>query len=125
MAVFVIGLALLGRVPVQAHLHGSVRSVRAGADFDGVRAGGEFDGAANVVQTVGGGNGVVLVGLQNVAVHAALECAGCGEAFAVERDARIGAQGLQIDPVVAGMRATVSVPFHVDDRSWVEERCRP
>ena len=99
----VIGFALLGGVPVEADLHGRARSVGAGGDFDRVRAGGEFDGAANVVEAVGGGDGVVLVGLQDVAVHAALECAGGGEALAVERDARVGAEGLQVDPVGAGV----------------------
>ena len=64
-----------------------------------MRAGGEFDGAANVVEAVGGGNGVVLVCLQDVAVDAALEYAGCGEAFAVELDGCVGAQCLQVDPV--------------------------
>ena len=78
-------VALLGRVPVQADLHGRVGSVGRGLDLDVVRSGGELDGAAHVVEAVGGGNDVVLVGLQDVAVHAALECA-CGrESLAVER----------------------------------------
>ena len=100
----VVGLALLGRVPVQPHLHRRVGRVGAGLDLDGVRAGGEFNRSANVVETVSGGNGVVLVGLQNVAMHTALVDAGSGEAFAVEHDDCVGSHGLQIDPVVAGMR---------------------
>jgi hypothetical protein len=72
-------------------------------DFNGVRAGGELDSAAHVINAVSGGNGVVLVGLEDVSVDAALECAGLGEGFAVKHDARIGAEGLEIDPVVAGM----------------------
>ncbi len=64
----------------------------------------QLHGAANVVEAVGCGNDVVLVGLQNVAVHAALKGAGAGETLAVERDGRVGAERLQVDPVAAGMR---------------------
>ena len=72
-----------------------------GLDFDVVRAGGQLDRAAHIVEAVGGGNDVVLVGLQNVAVHAALECAGGCQPLAVEAETGVGAHGLKIDPVVA------------------------
>ena len=64
-------------------------------------AGGELHGAADVIEAVGGGDGVVLVGLEDVAVDAALECAGSGEALAIELDDGVGAEGLQVEPVVA------------------------
>src|SRR5450631_591706 len=64
----------------------------------------ELNGATHIIETVSGRNCVVLIGLQNVAVHAALERSRAGEAFAVKRDARVGAHGLQIEPIIAGVR---------------------
>src|SRR5579859_4676532 len=99
-----IGGALLGRVPVQAHLHRRIGTVGRGLDFDLVRPGGKIDGAAHVVKRIGGGNDVVLVGLQDVAVHTALEGTGGGEFLSVEQQRGIGSHGLQINPVVAVVR---------------------
>ena len=101
--VIVICLALLRGVPAEADLNRGIGRVGAGVDFDGVGAGGEFDGTANIIEAVGGGDGVVLIGLEDVAVNTALECASGGEAFAVERDAGVGAESLQVDPISAGV----------------------
>src|SRR5690242_15981624 len=66
-----------------------------------MRTSGELHGATHVIETVDGGNSVVLVGLKDVSVDAALECAGSCEAFAVEAKNGVGAECLEVEPVVA------------------------
>src|SRR5664279_4920985 len=68
-----------------------------------MRPGGQFYLAPHVVESVRSGNNVVLVGLQDVSVDAALERAGSGKLFTIENDTGVGAHGLQVDPVCAGM----------------------
>src|ERR1035437_7837308 len=101
---FVVGLALLGRVPVEAHLHGRIGAVGAGLDLNLVWTGGQMDYAAHVIESVGGGNHVVLVSLQNVAMHASLLDAGSDQPLAVEGDLCIGPKRLQVEPVHARVR---------------------
>ena len=110
-----IGLALLGGIPVEPHLNRRVRAVGAGFDFDLVRPGCQFNSAAHIVESVGGGNGVVLICLQNVAVNCALEYTGAGQMLAVNRDRGVGAQRLKIYPVNAGVRRSQR-PFPGDSR---------
>ena len=101
---FVVCFALFRGVPVEPNLNGSGGGVRTGADFDCVRASSKVDSATHIIEAVGGGNYVVLVGLQDVSMDAALECASGAQALAVKRDAGVGAEGLQIEPVGAGVR---------------------
>src|ERR1035438_4322770 len=97
-----VGFALLRRIPVQPDLHGRVGCVGPCPDLDGVRAGGQFYCNAYIVEAVRRGNDVVLVCSQNIAVYIALKRPRDPYLPAVDNQARVRAQSLEIQPIVAG-----------------------